>query len=188
MAKCPICNSRKGKRKCAVVDGSFVCSQCCGTSRSEETCEGCVYYQPPRRKYSEVPSFSVLEMRDDFGLQGYSDSVEGALSTFNVQNQDKLMDTDAIGIYELLMDKYHFKDEVISSSNALWQEGFDYVDKAIAEDMGNVDDETVSKVLGAVRISARKRTDATGREYINFIGTYVGQRQPGLGVVRHISS
>ena len=59
MAKCPICNSRKGKRKCLISD-SFICSLCCGNIRKAETCLGCTFYQKPKRKYNEVPGiFSI---------------------------------------------------------------------------------------------------------------------------------
>ena len=61
MAKCPVCNSRKGKRKCLIADSS-ICSLCCGNTRTAETCANCVFYQKPRRKYSEVPAYTVSEM------------------------------------------------------------------------------------------------------------------------------
>lgn len=43
MAKCPICGSRKGKRKCLVKAGP-ICTLCCGETREEETCRGCPFY------------------------------------------------------------------------------------------------------------------------------------------------
>lgn len=50
MAKCPICNSSKGKRKCLIIDG-MICSFCCGSTRTEEACTKCMFYQKPKRKY-----------------------------------------------------------------------------------------------------------------------------------------
>ncbi|NOQ35420.1 MAG: hypothetical protein GQ569_05935 [Methylococcaceae bacterium] len=176
MAKCPICNSRKGKRKCAVVDDKFVCSLCCGTSRDEEKCDGCVYYQAPRRKYNAVPYFSVLEMRDSFDLDDESRVLEGGLSAFNAEQEDTLTDLDAIGIYELLIDKYHFKDAHISSDNPLWQQGFEYIDIAIETDIKDLNEERITKLIATVRTSARKHTAITGCEYMTFIRQYVGQR------------
>ena len=188
MAKCPICNTRKGKRKCKVVNDSFICSLCCGTSRDEEKCAGCVFYQAPTRKYNAVPLFSTIEMRDDYNLQECSNIIESSLSAFNMEQEYSLSDDDAIGIYELLLDKYYFKDEIISSDKPLWQQGFDYIDKNIQNDMGNVDDEIIFKVLGAARASARRRTDVTHREYMNFIEEYVGHRHSsGMRIMQRFS-
>ena len=50
IAKCPICNSRKGERQCLIA-GSFVCSLCCGNTRKADLCLECRFYQQPKRKY-----------------------------------------------------------------------------------------------------------------------------------------
>jgi len=36
MAKCPMCNSKKGKRVCKLVKNQKVCSLCCGTTRNTD--------------------------------------------------------------------------------------------------------------------------------------------------------
>ncbi len=70
MAKCTICNSRKGKRKCLLSD-SFVCSLCCGNTRTEEACSECGFYQKPKRQYNEVPAYFVSEMDGNMELESY---------------------------------------------------------------------------------------------------------------------
>lgn len=43
MAKCTICLSRKGKRKCLVTH-TFICNLCCGQIWKEHTCSSCSYF------------------------------------------------------------------------------------------------------------------------------------------------
>ena len=102
MAKCPICNTRKGKRKCLIADG-LICSLCCGNTRTEKACSKCVFYQKPKRKYNEVPAYSVSEMDGNMELESYGNSIEGALCAYDIENEGKLNDSDAIRIIELLI-------------------------------------------------------------------------------------
>ena len=41
-------------------------------------------------------------------LESYGNSIEGALCAYDIENEEKLKDSDAIRIIELLIDKYHF--------------------------------------------------------------------------------
>lgn len=68
MAKCIICSTKKGKRKCQITDG-MICSLCCGNTRIEETCSECTYYQKPKRKYNEVPSYSPSDIIPQFFIK-----------------------------------------------------------------------------------------------------------------------
>ena len=95
MAKCLICNSRKGKRKCLISD-SFICSLCCGNIRKAETCLGCAFYQKPKRKYNEVPAYSVSDMDGNIELESYGNAIEGALCSYDTKSGSKLKDSDAI--------------------------------------------------------------------------------------------
>jgi len=174
MAKCSICNSRKGKRKCLIADG-LVCSLCCGNTRTEEACSECVFYQKPKKKYNEVPAYSVSEMDGNMELESYGNSIEGALCAYDIENEGKLNDSDAIRIIELLIDKYHFQDQEIEQEHQTIVNGFNYVDKSIREDLKDVENEKIVKVLGVIRFVAKRRTK-TGREYMNVIHQYVGQR------------
>ncbi len=174
MAKCLICNSRKGKRKCLTADG-MICSLCCGTTRTEEACSGCVFYKKPKRKYNEVPAYSTAEMVDNVELETYGNSIEGALCTYDRENDGELDDSDAIRIIELLIDNYHFKDQKMDQEDPIIVNGVKHVEKAIREDLKNVENEKLVKVLGVIRFVARRRTK-TGREYMTIIHQYIGQR------------
>jgi len=174
MAKCSICNSRKGKRKC-LISGTMICSLCCGTSRSEDACMECAYYQKPKRKYNEVPKFTTIQMENDTQLSDYSNVIEGALCSYDIELENKLQDGDAIKILELLLDKYHFSDTKMETNDPMLISGFQYVDEAIEKDMPQIDPETLVKVLGVIRFVANRRTKI-GREYMSIIHQYVGQR------------
>ncbi len=183
MAKCSLCNSRKGKRKCLNTD-VLICSLCCGTTRTEEACSACSFYQKPKRKYGEVPAYSVSEMDGNMELESYGNSIEGALCAYDIENGNKLQDSDAIRIVELLIDKYYFQDMQIDQENQITVNGFNYVDKAINKDLKKVAVEKIVKVLGVIRFVARRRTK-TGREYMTVIHQYVGQRvAPGIRVLQ----
>ena len=174
MAKCPICNSKKGKRNCLIVDGP-ICSQCCGNTRTEAACLECAYYQKPKRKYNEVPAYSVSEMDENITLASYGNTIEGALCAYDIKNHRELRDSDAIKIIELLIDKYHFQDQKMDEENELIANGVNYVEKAIIEDLQKVGNDKIVKILGVIRFVAKRRTQL-GREYMNVIHHYVGER------------
>jgi hypothetical protein len=174
MAKCPICNSRKGKRKCLIVDG-LICSPCCGNTRTEAVCSECMFYQKPKRKYNEVPAYSVSDMDGNMELESYGNAIEGALCAYDIANGKKLNDSDAIRIIELLIDKYHYHDLQMDHEHQITVNGVNYVDKSIREDLKDVENEEIVKVLGVIRFVARRRTKI-GREYMTVIHQYVGQR------------
>ncbi len=176
MAKCPVCDSRKGKRQCKISTG-LVCSQCCGTIRKEEHCLDCSYYQKPKRKYNEVPSFTTSQMHGSPDLTDYSNAIEGALCTYDSKNNKNLNDDGAIKILELLIDKYHFKDTEINCEDAFLLAGFNLVDKVIRKDLAAIDKLELVKVLSIIYFVAKRRTK-TGREYMNVIDTHVG---PSIG-------
>lgn len=153
----------------------MICSLCCGTSRSEDACMECAYYQKPKRKYNEVPKFTTIQMENDTQLSGYSNVIEGALCSYDIELENKLQDGDAIKILELLLDKYHFSDTKMETNDPMLISGFQYVDEAIEKDMPQIDPETLVKVLGVIRFVANRRTKI-GREYMSIIHQYVGQR------------
>jgi len=184
MAKCPLCNSRKGKRQCLIAD-SMICSVCCGNTRTAEKCSGCVFYQAPQRKYSAVPAYSVSDMDGNIELASYGNSIEGALCTYDIENGKSLTDREAIRIIELLIDKYHFQDLHTDQEPQIIGKGVEYVDKSIEEDLKNVDNDEIVKVLGVIRFVATRRTKI-GREYMTVIHRYVGQRVgSGIRLLQH---
>jgi len=174
MAKCPICNSKKGKRKCALATDS-VCSLCCGNTRTEETCSKCGYYKKPKRKYNEAPAYSVTEINGNAVLESHGNDIEGSLCLYDDENENQLNDLDAIRIIELLIDIYYFKDQSTQEESPLISNGVKYLKSTINEDLNNVSNEVIVKILGVIRFVALRRTK-TGREYMNIIHQYVGQR------------
>jgi len=176
MAKCVVCNSRKGQRKCLKED-SFVCSQCCGETRRAELCQGCVFYSEviAVRKYSEVPRFSTQTMDSNMELQSYSNSIEGTLCLIDSSHKMVLNDEFALKILRMLIDKYHFHDSDISCEDSQAKKGFDMVVKSITEDFIDVSEEVIVKILGVIHYVAKRRSQG-GREYFNIIQQYVGLR------------
>ena len=177
--KCPICNSRKGKRQCLIID-SLICSLCCGNTRKAETCLECSFYQKPKRKYNEAPAYSVSEMDGNMELESYGNTVEGALCAYDIENGQKLRDSDAIRIIELLIDIHHFKDQQMDTERQTITSGVNYIENVINNDLTDVNNETIVKILGVIRFVAKRRTKI-GREYMNIIHQYVGRRV-GAGI------
>jgi hypothetical protein len=186
MAKCPICNSRKGKRKC-LATSSFVCSICCGDSRKAEKCAGCSFYKEDKliRNYSKVPFVSLEQMADDPDLQDYANVMESAICQFDHDHHENLSDKQIFGVLELLLDKYFFGDSIFNFENQLEREGFALIDQAIQDDLRDLSNQEVSKVIGTIYRSIKRRT-SVNREYLEFIKQYVGVRVgPGIRVIPH---
>ncbi|WDN90187.1 hypothetical protein BuS5_03157 [Desulfosarcina sp. BuS5] len=182
MAKCSICNSRKGKRRCLIA-GGLVCSLCCGNTRKPETCSECGFYKKPKRKYNDVPAYSVSEMDGNMELESYGNTVEGALCSYDIENENKLNDSDAIRIIELLIDIYHFKDQQMDTDSQVIANGVTYVKDAMISDLKDVDNEIIVKILGVIRFVAKRRTKI-GREYMKIIHQYVGPRIGDLPILQ----
>jgi hypothetical protein len=155
--------------------GDMICSLCCGNTRTADACSACVFYQKPKRKYEEVPAYSVSEMDGNMELESYGNSIEGALCAYDIENGRKLSDNDAIKIIELLIDKYYFQDQQMDQEHQMVVNGVSYVDKAIKEDLNDIQNDEIVKVLGVIRFVAKRRTNI-GREYMTLIHQYVGQR------------
>jgi len=114
-------------------------------------------------------------MDGNMELESYGNTIEGALCAYDIENGGKLNDSDAIRIIELLIDKYHFQSQQMDQEHPIVVNGVNYVDKSIREDLKDVRNEEIAKVLGVVRFVARRRTKI-GREYMTVIHQYVGQR------------
>jgi len=172
MAKCPICNSKKGKRVCKLVDNQKVCSLCCGTTR-DIGCVGCEHYRSPleTRKYSVVPAYSTQEMEMDYSLQHYSNDIESILCKIDKEYNCELKDQVALDIYKLLMDKYYFNDKELVFKSDIAKYGFELINEIII--YNDIDKETLIKIVGVLYFISKRRTKG-GREYFNFIQYYVG--------------
>lgn len=176
MAKCPLCNSRKGKRKCLATQ-DLVCSMCCGDFRNAEKCGGCPFFKDERlsRSYSKAPYFSLPEMADNQRLQACADVIESAIGQFDLAHHHNIADKQVSRLLELLLDKYFFGDSTFEFADELEAEGFGLIDQAILDDLGVLDNHEVSKVIGTIYRSIRRRTEG-GREYLKFIAPFVGVR------------
>jgi hypothetical protein len=164
---------------------ALVCSLCCGEHRRAEACQGCVYYKevgPVRRDYRVVPRFSPETMQADWGLQDISNAIESALCLWDQSFERGLNDDSALKVLELLLDHYYFK-EAASLTEALIKTGYQMVLDVIRNDLSDIPEETIIKILGAVYFVAKRRARG-GRDYFEVIHKYVGQRAgPGLRIL-----
>jgi len=184
LAKCILCNSRKGKRKCIRENGP-VCSLCCGETRKAGVCQGCEFFRPtgPRRNYADIPRFTTQQMDDDFDLQSYANTVEATLCLWDSNHGGALPDDSAIKVIEMLLDKYYYNDSEVANADQVLLEGLHMVLQSMAEDHPGAPGETIVKILGAIRFVARRRTRG-GREYFDIIHKYAGLRGgPGIRIL-----
>lgn len=173
MAKCPVCTSRKGKRKCKMME-SFVCSLCCGQIRKEEACLGCQYFKSERegRKYSSVPRFIPEDMERDQTLESKSYVVEAALGAWDLSCDRSLRDESALKVLEMLMDRFHFKDGEIEGSTDELRRGFEIVESRMSGPFSEMPETTTTKIIGCIYHVARRRSRGH-REYLDFIHNFV---------------
>ncbi len=175
MAKCSLCNSRKGKRKC-IADSMLICSLCCGQSRTQDKCTGCSFYKDvsSNRNYRKVPFFEIQEMSDSPDLQDISNVVESVFVAFYLDSEE-FSDKTAEKLLQLAFDKYHFKDTVLPFSDDHEKEWFAKMLQAIEQDFSNIDEEILVKVFASIYRSIQRHTDGS-REYLQFTKHYVGAR------------
>jgi hypothetical protein len=184
MAKCSICNSRKGKRKC-MADDSFVCSLCCGQSRNPDKCTGCSFYKgvSHSRNYRKVPFYGIQQMFDSMELQDIPNVVESILCGFDIEGENKFTDKTALQLLELAFDKYHFKDSELAVGNSTLKIQFERMSQIIEQDLSDTPKEQLIKVMASIYRSIQRRTNG-GREYLTFAQQYVGARVgPGARVL-----
>lgn len=176
MAKCPICNSRKGKRYCKLSD-TAICSLCCAETRKPDTCIGCNHYRDPKpqEKYKEYPMFSLQRMDDDIELQSYANAIESAFCAFDHQEKRQLTDPTILKILELLLDKYYLKETIPFIEDKLVEKGFYLVVSIIREDLAEVSEKVITRLIGSIYFVAKRRSKGN-REYLDFIHLYVGIR------------
>jgi hypothetical protein len=172
MSKCPVCNSRKGKRQCQ-AHGALVCSLCCGTSRALTACHGCSFYEAPERRYGELPRYSTKEMEDSTELREISFPVEAAVCSLDRDHGFVLRDAQAIAIFELLLDLYAFGDarDTVAARIAALDCG-SVVDLVECE-LRTCDRATIAKVIATVRFVACRRASG-GRGHLELLHRYCG--------------
>lgn len=174
MAKCIVCNSRKGKRKCKAT-GTVICSLCCGESRTEAKCAGCSFFTSASisRNYRSVPYYSTQEMADNHGLESIADVIELSLSRIWANDHQHVDDRTAARLVELMIDRYHFNDEKPRADTSVLEEGFRFFSQNIGEKLAHVHPEQLVKVLAAVYRSIQRRTIG-GSSYLQFVSQFTG--------------
>jgi hypothetical protein len=116
-------------------------------------------------------------------LRSYSDTIEATLCLWDHYHNNSLVDELALGVLEMLLDKYYYQDPDVSSTDELLQEGYDMVLQSISADLDHVPGETIVRILGVIYFVARRRA-CGGRDYFEVIRRYVGLRGgPGLRVL-----
>lgn len=126
-------------------------------------------------------------MADEIALQDYANVIESAICRFDYEQNGNLNDNIVVKIVELLLSQYHFKDEKLTFSNKLEQNGFVLIDRAIKEDISSLSAEELKKLLGTIYRSIH-RHNVNGREYLDFIHKHVGLRiGKGTRLIRDFS-
>lgn len=174
MAKCTICDSRKGKRKCKASD-TFICSLCCGETRDQEKCEGCSFFRSARasRNYRNVPHYSTEVMAASTELENIADVIESALCLVWVEDRGNVNDRTAARLVELMMDRYHFNDGAQTITDPVLAAGHQLFSRTIERKLSHVPAEKLVRVLAAVYRSIQRRT-VGGCSYLNFVSRFTG--------------
>lgn len=174
MAKCTICNSRKGKRKCKATE-TFICSLCCGESRTEEQCDGCSFFKSAAvtRNYRSVPHYTTEQMAVNQDLEDVANVIESTLCWVWVNDPQNVNDRTAARLVELMIDSYHFNDEAPQADSPVLENGFRLFVQNTGKTFAQLHSEEVVKVLAAVYRSIQRRT-VGGTSYLQFVSQFTG--------------
>ncbi len=172
MAKCTVCDSRKGKRKCKNT-GSFICSLCCGETREPEKCAGCSFVSPSptSRNYRSVPYYSTEEMANSLELEGIAENIESLLCMVWADDPDRVNDWTTARLVEGMMDHYHFNNGSQSFTELARTTDTPSLVQCICEELEAVPVDMLVKVLAAVHRSIHRRSIG-GTSYLEFISQF----------------
>lgn len=172
MAKCTVCNSRKGKRKCKKT-GVFICSLCCGETREPEECAGCSFVVPSvaNRKYRSVPYYSTEEMANSLELQGIAENIESLLCMIWAADPERVNDWTVTRLVEKMMDHYYFNNESPSFTEMARASDTPLPVRAICEELEAVPVDMLVKVLAAVHRAIQRRSIG-GNSYLEFVSRF----------------
>jgi len=179
MAKCTICNSRKGKRKCKATE-TFICSLCCGGSRTEDQCEGCSFFKSAAatRNYRSVPHYTTEQMAVNQDLEGIANVIESSLCRVWANDPHNVNDRAVVRLVELMIDRYHFNEKAPQAESPALEEGFRLFSQYTGKAFAQLHSEEVVKVLAAVYRSIQRRT-VGGSSYLQFVSQFTGIN-PGI--------
>jgi hypothetical protein len=108
-------------------------------------------------------------------LEDISHVIESILCKLEFESEEHFTDITASKLIEIYFDKFHFKDSDINFSNATQRDQFNQILQVVKQDLPNVQEEQLVKVMAAVYRSIQRRTNG-GREYLQFAQQYVGAR------------
>lgn len=137
-SRCPVCNKRKGKRKCPLY--TVICSQCCGQTRLNDRCPSdCSYMKKSQQfgAHKELTRHSYYEKID--------------LEYFN-QNQARLMPLlykIEKGFFEILSRDMYYTDKLLL-------EGLKRSQKYFKTKTSEQDQEVSLNRLGVIETSVRE--------------------------------
>lgn len=176
MAKCVICNSKKGKRNCK-TENAYICNLCCGQTRSYDKCSGCSFYEEAYsyRNYKKVPYYNTQQMAYSTELQDISNVVESILCSFDMDSNNEFTDKTALSLLELAFDKYHFQVSEKLLDKSPLKSLLDQLVELVESDLPEVSNEETLKVMASIYRSIQRRTNGN-REYLDFVQQYVGSR------------
>ena len=121
----------------------------------------------------DYPMFAIQQMDDDLELQSYANIIESTFCTLDFSVERILTDHTPLRILELLLDKYYFKEDILPISDEWVGKGFALVTSAIQEELADVSDDVLTKIIGSIYFVARRRSKGH-REYLDFIHQFVG--------------
>jgi hypothetical protein len=173
MARCVLCSNWKEPRECKLQKAT-VCRQCCERLGEGEKCHGCSYNaQVPdvRHNYKAVPQFSTRRMNTDSSLQAIAYSIESILCLWDKEFDSTLNDKSALSVLEKLLDRHYFKKTVTITEEPI-RTGYEMVSDVIENDLSDVPEEILAKILGVIYFVARRRAKG-GRDYFDLIHTYM---------------
>ena len=151
----------------------MICSLCCGETRSPDKCGDCSFFKDTGsvRNYRHAPFYAVTHMAESRSLQNQAQVIETAICQFDRAQHGLISDKVVKRIIELLLDKYHFKDEEINFPGKLEESGFGFIDQCINQSLPSLDPEKITKMLGTIYRSLERHA-LRERDYIDFISGF----------------
>ncbi len=114
-------------------------------------------------------------MSESMALSDISMVIESTLCKLEIENEGTFTDKTAGKLLELYFDEFHFKDSDINFSNTTQRDQFLQILQILKQDLANIPEEQLVKVMATVYRSILRRTNG-GREYLQFAQQYVGAR------------
>jgi len=168
MAKCSICNARKGKRPCELFP-DVVCSSCCGEKRDAQ-CIGCEYCSEERREYDRLERCSYNELANSDHLTPMAQLIEETIQDYDGETGKALKDHNVIEIIEKAIDHFWFNDSDTLPENLVGVGSLKMIRNIVNENLHENSSELL-RVLSAIRWNVLKRTNGN-RNYIESTAQY----------------